>query len=145
MFGCYRRGEANNPEVYTASVAAVLAEYPPDVINYVTDPRTGLPSKCDFLPTVKEIRTACEAEMAPQRAAAAREARLRVQFAEREMTEADRSNRPSYEELQQRCAEVGLHIGGRKAMGPREDPEAIRERMGISKEQWDAIPEAKAT
>jgi hypothetical protein len=33
------------------------------VIDYVTDPRSGLPSSCSFLPTVKEVRDACDARM----------------------------------------------------------------------------------
>jgi hypothetical protein len=61
MFGCFRKGEANDPETYTAGVAAVLAEYDRDVIEYVTDPRTGLPSSTDFHPTIKEVREACGA------------------------------------------------------------------------------------
>jgi hypothetical protein len=42
------------------AVAATLADYPPDVIEYVTDPRTGLPAKCKWLPSVAEVREACE-------------------------------------------------------------------------------------
>lgn len=60
MFGCYRKGEANDPETYTMAVAATLAEYPKEVIEHVTDPRTGLPAKLKFLPSVAEVREACE-------------------------------------------------------------------------------------
>jgi len=35
------------------------------VIEYVTDPRTGLPRKMTFLPSVAEVGEACEREMAP--------------------------------------------------------------------------------
>ena len=62
MFGCYRKGDANDPDTYTAAVAAVLAEYPAEVIKAVTDPRTGLPRKVSWLPTVKEISDACDAQ-----------------------------------------------------------------------------------
>lgn len=61
MFGCYRKGDANDPETYCAAVTAVLAQYPPDVVRLVTDPRSGLASRQEFLPTVKEVRDACEA------------------------------------------------------------------------------------
>lgn len=144
MFGCYRRGEANDPDVYTASVAAVLAEYPAEVIHYVTDPRTGLPSKCDFLPTVKEVRDACENEMKPARDAMAREVRMRRLIADRGEDELDRSNRPSYEQIREKFAAVGIHIGGKRA-APSEPVEKAMERLGVTKEQWDAIPNAKAT
>ncbi len=60
MFGCYRRAEASDPEIYAAATAAVLSEYPQDVIDFITDPRTGLPSTSQWLPSVYEVRKACE-------------------------------------------------------------------------------------
>lgn len=42
------------------AVAATLAEYAQEVIEYVTDPRTGLPAKLKWLPSVAEVREACE-------------------------------------------------------------------------------------
>ena len=59
MFACYRRDDATNPEVYCAAVASVLSEYKPVVVDYVTDPRTGIPSDQKFLPSVAEVREAC--------------------------------------------------------------------------------------
>jgi hypothetical protein len=63
LMGCYRRGQAENPTVYVSAIAAVLARYSPAIVRTVTDPVKGLPSKCDFLPTVKEVHDACEALM----------------------------------------------------------------------------------
>ena len=60
LFGCYRKGEANDPEIYTAAIAATLAEFTDDVVEFVTDPRTGLPATCKWLPTVAEVREACK-------------------------------------------------------------------------------------
>lgn len=62
MFGCYRKGDANDADTYVAAVAAVLACYSPDVIRRVTDPRSGLPRRLNFMPTVKEVMDECEAE-----------------------------------------------------------------------------------
>jgi hypothetical protein len=76
LMGCYRRGQAENPTVYVSAIAAVLSRYSPAVIRIVTDPVKGLPSKCDFLPTVKEVFDACEAETAPERREAERRARI---------------------------------------------------------------------
>jgi hypothetical protein len=59
MFGCFRRQEANDPDIYVAAIAAVLNEYPPAIIDYVTDPRTGLPNTLKWLPAVAEVREAC--------------------------------------------------------------------------------------
>ncbi len=85
MFGCFRKGDANDPEIYVAAIAAVLSEYPESVIDFVTDPRTGLPRSCKFLPQVAEVSDACDAQMAPIRAAEARKKRVAQQFAERAM------------------------------------------------------------
>jgi hypothetical protein len=76
MFGCFRTGQANDPDLYVAGIAAVLAEYPRKVIDFVTDPRTGLPRKLSFLPSIAEVSGACDEEMAPisrERRRAARE------------------------------------------------------------------------
>jgi hypothetical protein len=60
MFACYRRDEAHNPEIYCAAISSVLSEYSIAVIDYVTDPRTGLPLDLKFLPSVAEVREACD-------------------------------------------------------------------------------------
>lgn len=59
MFGCYRKGEANDPDTYVAAITAVLAEYDVETIKHVTDPRTGLPRKTNWLPTIPELDHAC--------------------------------------------------------------------------------------
>ena len=62
LFGCYRKGDANDPEMYTAAITAILAEYAEEVIQHVTDPRTGLARKTNWLPTVAEVDLACMAQ-----------------------------------------------------------------------------------
>jgi len=76
LLACFRKGDAENPEIYVGAVASVLSCYPEPIAYRVTDPRTGLAGRSQWLPTVAEVRAACEAEMAPTRAA---EARLRRQ------------------------------------------------------------------
>jgi hypothetical protein len=63
LFGCYRRGDANDPDVYVAGVAAIFGEYPPEIVDYVCDPRTGLPRRLKWLPTMAEIAEACDQRM----------------------------------------------------------------------------------
>ena len=63
LFGSYRRDDAANPETYAVSISMVLSEYPRAVVDLVTDPRTGIASRQNFLPTVFEVKDACEAEM----------------------------------------------------------------------------------
>lgn len=67
MFGCYRRGDANNPDTYVAAVAMVLSKFSVEVIKAVTDPYSGLPSKkkengYSGLPDVADVREACDDE-----------------------------------------------------------------------------------
>lgn len=81
LLGCYRQGEAADPEVYVAAVAAVLAHYDEDIVRDVTDPVKGLPGVLKWLPTVAEIRQACEERLRPAReteARAKREAETRL-------------------------------------------------------------------
>lgn len=63
MLGCYRKGEANDPQMYSSAVAAMLANYPREVIDQVTHPLMGLPSRTDFMPTLKELKSALEQEI----------------------------------------------------------------------------------
>lgn len=94
LLGCYRRGDANDPDTYVAAITATLARYPEDVIRDVTHPAHGLPTKKDFLPTVREVFLACEELMQPRREAAARQARVDKQLAERAEFERRRSVPP---------------------------------------------------
>lgn len=60
MFGCFRKGDANDPETYVAAVTAVLTEYSPEVVKRVTDPRTGIPRKMKFMPNPAEVAEFCD-------------------------------------------------------------------------------------
>ncbi len=84
MFGCFRKGDANDPEIYVASITAMLSKYPEEIIIAVTHPATGMPIKTNFLPSVKEIYDACEEIMVPIRAAKIMDARRKKQLAERD-------------------------------------------------------------
>lgn len=84
LFGCYRKGDANDPDTYVAAITAVLSRYPEDVIKHVTHPAKGLPIRTDFLPTVAEVHRACEAIMMPRREAIERNARVKKQLEERD-------------------------------------------------------------
>jgi hypothetical protein len=41
----------------------VLAQYPDEVIVYITDPRTGVQRHCKWPPTIAEIIEACDTRM----------------------------------------------------------------------------------
>ncbi len=89
LFGQYRKGEANDPETYTATVAAILAQYPMETIRHVTDPITGLATnpidpKWTGMPDPAHVKTACENHHGPTRRMREREEALRLQLEERE-------------------------------------------------------------
>lgn len=100
LAGCYRKDDAADPETYAGAVAAVLSEYPPDIVQRVTDPRSGLPSRLNWLPTVKEVRDACEELDARQRRFTEAATREREQLAARKREILSRSVRPTIEEMQ---------------------------------------------
>lgn len=95
LLGCYRKGDANDPDTYVAAITATLARYPENVIRDVTHPATGLPIQKDFLPTVREVYLACEAIDGPRRRRAESDALTRRQLADQ--AERDR-NKPTPEQ-----------------------------------------------
>jgi hypothetical protein len=62
LFGLYRKGDANDPATYVAGITAVLSEYEPEVIRYVTDPREGIARQSKWMPSIAELSEACEAK-----------------------------------------------------------------------------------
>ena len=63
LFGSYRRGDANDPDIYVTSVAAVLTLYDFDLIREVTDPRTGIQTTEEhmtFMPQSGELKRYCD-------------------------------------------------------------------------------------
>jgi hypothetical protein len=63
LLGSFPSGQPQDPRGYVAAVVAVLAEYPAEIVERVTDPRTGIARSCTFLPAIKELTDALEAEM----------------------------------------------------------------------------------
>jgi hypothetical protein len=69
----------------------------------VTHPVTGLPSKKDWLPTVKEVFTACQEGYAPILENEARLKRIKEQLEMRERD--DRGERPTIAQLKEKYGE----------------------------------------
>ena len=148
LFGQYRKGDANDPETYVASIAAILSDYPAETIRYVTDPRSGIAANplsdpetgrvWTGMPDAANVKRACELHYAPTRKLIERQAQARQQLEERDqLAIPDRSKRKTYEQLQVELAEVGIFIG---AQNKPINIDEFRAKHGISKEQWDAIP-----
>lgn len=69
LIGCYRKGEANDPDLYVSAVAAVLTLYEPEIIRQATDPRIGIQTVekfVAFMPNAGELKAFCEALAARQ-------------------------------------------------------------------------------
>lgn len=65
MMGYFRKGEANDPVRYALATAEVLSRFPRSVIDAVTSPH-GIASQSDWMPSLKEVREACESAMPRQ-------------------------------------------------------------------------------
>ena len=105
LFRCYPKSEADDPEVFAAAASALLAHYPDDVIEAVTDPATGIPAHQKWCPRLSEIREACEAIMVPRRRAEEHARELARTQAVMRGAETARAQRPSYEDLKAKYGE----------------------------------------
>jgi hypothetical protein len=81
------------------ALAVVLERYPEGVVNHVTDPRTGIAGESKWLPTIADVRHACETAMKPIRDEEARAARRVESEATLQTADNDRSKRKTFAEL----------------------------------------------
>ncbi len=171
MFGCYRKGDANDPDVYVAALTLVLSGYPEHVIRAMTNPDSGLPSKHTFMPSVAEVKKACEEYIRPEREFQARQVRIKQQLKEREefdgklaerafsrakpetreeeiaRTRAD-GTRPTYEQLIDKLPDslrISSMRSNRGVMSEIDKAKAMAQlaSVGITKEVFDTIPNSK--
>src|SRR5574337_1562464 len=91
LFGFYRASEANDPEIFMAGAAAILARYPEEIVRRVCSP-SGLPASSKWLPSLTEIRCACDSALRPDLSMRARQDRIVAQLEARErgVSEAER-------------------------------------------------------
>lgn len=101
LMGCYRKSDAADPEVYAAAVVAVLLRWPAAVITSVTEPATGLPSRCTWLPSIAEITEACEESYEPMKA------RIEADKT-RKLLSAPAARRPTQDEMDAQFERLGL-------------------------------------
>ncbi len=138
LFDYYPGQEAGNPEVVLAGTAEVFVHYAQlygwQLVERAVSPVYGLPkAHPKFMPRVGEVTEWLEKDTAhlvktPPPVLALPEPETR------------REARPTYEELQRRCAEAGLFIGDNKTTAKPFDVAAFKKKMGISDDQWNAIP-----
>jgi hypothetical protein len=63
LFASYRKADYADPDGFVASMAIVLAQYPEEVVLYVTRPETGIQRRIKFPPTIPEVVEACDARV----------------------------------------------------------------------------------
>lgn len=63
LLGQFRISEASDGEMFAASLAAVMAGFPPVVLEHVCHPAKGIASQQNFVPSVFELREACISHM----------------------------------------------------------------------------------
>lgn len=109
--------------MYTAAMIATLAQYPEHIIQAVCDPRTGLPSRSKWLPTVSEVCDECDILDARDRRTGRWESLAEQTLRERREAEAAAKTKPSYDDLK---AKHGPNWGLKTAVGAEE--EAVRQQ-----------------
>lgn len=60
LFSAYRRDDFSDPEGFVAQLGTILTDFPEEVVNYVTSPKTGLQRRSKWPPTTSEVLAACE-------------------------------------------------------------------------------------
>lgn len=144
MMDCYRATLApQGPDTYIAAAVALLTRYPNHVIVAVTDPVTGIPSKMKWLPTLADIKEACDALM-PSAEIAKMQKQAREQIAEREtLALADGRPKKTYQQIVEETRAMGIPIGRDGGKTPTGDTLAdFFTKYGVSPEQWESIPDA---
>jgi hypothetical protein len=135
----YPNLDAHDPQGYVSGLGTIACMFPFVCVHNVVARGFSYP------PTFYEFRQALDAE----NVRLTREHQLKNRWHERQaMLPEPPGMRPSLDELEQRCLDAGVDIrpGWRiRKEHPRcavvETAEEVRERLGISQEQWDALPD----
>lgn len=137
LFGCYRRDEAADPEVYFSAAIAVFSEFTPDIVEYATDARTGLPIKHKTLPAIADIREFCD------RIVTSRHVALdRLRRAERQIGNRD-SDPPRSQRVIDGFAALSAKMHARHDRRTKNCLTIDELRSLVGDAAFDAIPDAK--
>jgi len=145
MASCMRSPEMDGA-AFIAGAEKMFARYPIEACREVADPSRGYPATERFAPTLADLRLALEIAARPHLLKREREARERKLAQERAEAAAPKGPRPSYAELQRRCAALGLPIGEkrrRKQFDIAAESARVRAQYGITQAAWDAVPKAE--
>jgi len=128
--------QAMDANAYLEQVGRITQNYSDEIIIAVTSPETGMQARLEWFPKLVDWKRACEDESARRAAKEARKQAIASQIIEDE----DRSNRPTYDELIQRCIRAGLPMRGKNKEFDPTEAERLKANYGLSDADWDAIP-----
>lgn len=137
LLGCYRTGDANDPETYVAAIAAVLARYPEEIITAVTHPVSGIAVEVKWLPSVLEVKEACERAILPIRNQAAREKRIAEQMEARRLEDEAKAAKPSYDTLKAKYGPDWGLVNPDRANRPPQAPAPTIEQLRHHYQHYD--------
>lgn len=63
LMSSYRKADYHDPVGFLATLGAILEDYDPEIVEYVTDPKTGIQRRLKWPPSPAEIVEACVAEI----------------------------------------------------------------------------------
>lgn len=63
LMGQFRRNDADDPDTFVTAITAIMADYPPVVLEVVCSPTAGLATNGNFVTSVFEVREACNAQL----------------------------------------------------------------------------------
>ena len=64
MLSGFRKSDYHNPEGFMLQAAANLSAFPKEIVDYITDPKTGIQARLQWPPSLAEIVEAARAEQA---------------------------------------------------------------------------------
>lgn len=146
MLDSYRKTEAWNYDAFLAAHIAVLCEFEADTVDAVTDLGKGLRSRSQWPPDAAEVRKACEEFEGPRKRALQRDMALAKQLDERRLIEHQRAAVPKQTvELHAEMQARGFVYDKTGKIIDVETPNTVRDKFGLTQEQWDAIPNGPLT
>lgn len=151
-------GRISNPETFLTSLLTVMTHYPIEICEVIADPFDGLPGRQEKLPTPFAIRQLGEELMGPIRRQADRHrlyAQQHLDRIEQKRLEEDREHRETMEQIEERLAARGMYLSSYRKRRPDlfgtngephgETPESVRQKFGLTPEQWAALPDRHPT
>lgn len=143
LFGSYPAAKAHDPEIFTAQVTRLFLRYSRAVVSEVVQ---ELPTRrdkgWDGLPSMARLTEALDELEGRYARRREREENVDRMFKERDEFDRARNDAPSREEFVAKHPDVAKRLGWVDMEPAKETPDEIMGRLGISKEQWDAIPDS---